>query len=140
MTYQDNMHLEDIETNDLEMTRDAVKNAKRYCFPTSGHAMSFVGACVKATLEKLGVKNFLKMNDKMLKMIQKERNIKVEHRTQYHNNDIWRCGLYIYKDDVLVVFISEVLVPVRHPLLIKQKETYDVITNATPDTTRRVYA
>ena len=137
MSYQDNMTLDEIAANDLEMAKDAIKNAKKFTFYNPRAAIRFTGECVKATLIRMGLPNFEKIPQKLLKKIQKEKKIKVEHRARYQGENFWRNGIYIYKDDILVAFISEVLVPNQKPRLISLpgrptlgQQEYHVITNA----------
>jgi len=108
--YQANMTLDEIAANDLEMTRDAVKNAKRYCFMTPRVALRFQGECVKVLLIRLGLPNFEKIPAKLLKKIQKEKQILVEHRSRYDKENLWRNGVYVYQRGELAGFISDVVV------------------------------
>jgi hypothetical protein len=137
MTYQDNMTLDEIKAYDMDMTRHAIKGATRYRFQDIRRAIAFVGECVRVTLDYLGLKNAEQMlkqaNGKMLSRWQKENKIKIERRNKYQGKDIWRCGIYIYKADVLVAFIGEPLKEVPHPLLLgarQQDYGYLVVTNA----------
>ena len=55
-TYQKNMTLEEIAANDLEMTKDAIKNANKYHFGNdTKKAVNFVRECLGKTLVRLGV-------------------------------------------------------------------------------------
>lgn len=129
--YQKDMTLDEIAANDLEMTKDAIKNANRYRFGNMVHAANFSAQCLKSTLEYLGIKNPMDMTGKALDRMQKKQRIKIERRNNYKGKDKWRCGWYVYKKDVLVAFISEVLKTKRHPLLINPiNQEWHVITNA----------
>lgn len=137
MSYLDNYTLDEIAANDLEMLRDAIKNAYKYKFYDLKKAMKFVGACVRETLIALGLPNFERIPKKLLAKIQKQKKIRVEHRTRYKGENLWRCGIYIYKDDVLVAFISEIMVPEKNQSLISipfapinNRQEFHVITNA----------
>jgi hypothetical protein len=156
-TYQKNMTLEEIQANDLEMTRDAIKNAKKYSF---GHdmkkAVNFVRDCLGRTLVSLGmthpqpppnvnsyearIRHAAKIDKAM-----REKQVKVEHRNKYRGNDMWRCGLYVYLRDELVAFISDVLT-VRQteydPISQKignENVGFIVITNAQLEDTKRIF-
>lgn len=138
--YRDNMTLDEIAANDLEMTKEAIKNANKYSFNDPKKAVQFIGVCIKNTLKHLGIKNFEKMNYNMLKRVQKTNKIKIEKRMHYKGDDEWRCGIYIYKAGELVAFISDVLKPYQSPILLHpvKKECY-VITNARVDLTQRIF-
>jgi hypothetical protein len=57
-----------------------------------------------------------------------DQRIRIENRdNHYRGVDVWRNGVYIYRDDVLVSFVSKPLA-YSHPLLPAEKVT--VITNA----------
>ena len=135
-TYQDNMTLDEIASYDLEMTKDAIKNANKISFHDNRSAQLFVMACIKATLRSLGLPDFEKTPVEDLDRLQAERNIKIEHRKRYRGEDEWRSGIYIYKDDVLVSFISEVQAPkIKSPIILlpgsasKGNDKWAVITN-----------
>ena len=153
MGYQDNMMLEEITSNDDDMVRDAINNANKYRFMKPGKAVQFVGLCLKASMEFIGYKNMQKVADiyekatiAMIKHIidpqihQLTDEIRVEYRG--NNNEIWRNGIYIYKDDVLVAFIGSIMKEVPHFLLnyrADQQFGYIVVTNARIDPTQRIY-
>ena len=156
-TYQKNMTLDEIAANDLEMVKDAIKNAKKYSF---GHdakkAANFVRHCLARTLVGLGlphpqpppnvnsyearIRHAAKIDKAM-----REKQVKVEHRNKYRGNDMWRCGLYVYLRDELVAFISDVLT-VRQteydPISQKignENVGFIVITNAQLEDTKRIF-
>lgn len=129
--YRDNLTLDEIADNDLEMTKDAVKNAKRYTFWNPQEAIRFMGRAIGDTLVYLGIENSLKMTPQMLDRIEKTYKIKIERRNRYKDPETWRNGIYIYKDGVIVAFISEVFTPKISPLAISQRpDRWYVITNA----------
>ena len=155
--YRNNMSLDEIAANDLEMTKDAIKNAKKYNF---GHdmkkAVNFVRDCLGRTLVSLGmthpapppncnsqlakIRHAAKLDKEM-----REKQIKIEHRNRYTGNDAWRCGAYIYQRGELVCFISDVLTQRKTEFdPISQKIGNDqvgfiVITNARLEDTKRIY-
>ena len=156
-TYQKNMTLEEIQANDLEMTRDAIKNAKKYSF---GHdmkkAVNFVRMCLGKTLVSLGiphpqpppnvnsyeakVRHAAKLDKEM-----REKQIRIENRNKYKGNDAWRNGVYVYQRDELVCFISDVLTVRRtefDPISQKignEQIGYIVVTNARLEDTKRIF-
>lgn len=130
-SYQDNMTLDEIAEYDREMADDAVKNSHKYTFFDKRHALLFLGACIRGTLEYLGIKNPEKLNDKMLERLQETKQIRVERRKHHKGFDAWRNGFYLYQRDVLVAFISEVMEEKGSPLLIRPtRDKYYVFTNA----------
>lgn len=156
-TYQKNMTLDEIAANDLEMVKDAIKNAKKYSF---GHdakkAANFVRHCLARTLVGLGMSHPApppNVNSQLAKIRHaakldkemREKQVKVEHRNKYRGNDMWRCGLYVYLRDELVAFISDVLT-VRQteydPISQKignENVGFIVITNAQLEDTKRIF-
>ncbi len=161
-TYADKLTLDEISENDLEMTKDAIKNANKYHF---GHDMQraaiFIRECLALTLKRLGVKvpvapppNLIGSQEGRARHVANldkalhKNQIRIEHRNQYVGRMIWRCGIYVYQRDELVCFISDVLTERRQQFApgIKElmkigDETFDllVITNARMDETQRIY-
>jgi hypothetical protein len=156
-TYIEKLTLDEIADNDLEMTRDAIKNASKHHF---GHdmnkAVAFIREALGKTLVHLGVshpappgnsrsREAMMRHAAKIDREMKERQIRIEHRNNYKGDDMWRCGLYIYQRDELVTFISDVLTQRRtevDPISMKiGKETqgYLVITNARLEDTKRIF-
>jgi hypothetical protein len=134
MTYQDNMTLDEIAEVDLEMAKDAIRNAKRYTFYYRDHANNFVDHCLASTIERLGLKNAHKMDDKMLDMLEKTNGIKTEHRDHYKGYEKWRNGFYIFQRDVLVAFVSDVQWERSSYLMANPNpDKFFVVTNAKVD-------
>jgi hypothetical protein len=152
-TYQKNLSLDEIASNDLEMVKDAIKNANKYGFGKDKmKALGFVKDCVDKTLKRLGITvnppatkeakaRYARWLDNEMAM----RQIRIEHRNRYRGASAWRCGIYIYQRDELVAFISDILTQRRtelDPISMKAgKETtgYIVITNARLDDTKRIF-
>jgi len=156
-TYQKNMTLDEIAANDLEMVKDAIKNAKKYSFGKDmKKAVAFIKLCLGRTLVSLGlphpqpppnvnsyearIRHAAKLDKEM-----REKQIKVEHRNKYKGNDAWRCGVYIYQRDELVCFISDVLTVRRtemDPITMKignEQIGYIIVTNARLEDTKRIF-
>lgn len=106
MSYQDNMILDEIGENDAEMHKDAIKNAKRYRFKSKQEAARFIGYVLDKTMLWCGVMVVPGMDPKMVDRQLAVQNVIVEPRNKYKGENIWRKGLYIYKDDVIAAFIS----------------------------------
>ena len=156
-TYADNLTIDEIASNDLEMTKDAIKNAKKYSF---GHdmkkAVNFVRMCLGKTLVSLGIPhpqpppNVNSYEAKVrhaakLDKAMREKQVKVEHRNKYRGNDMWRCGLYIYQRGELVCFISDVLTqrstefdPIAQKIG-REEIGFIVITNANLEDTKKIF-
>ena len=156
-TYADNLTIDEIASNDLEMVKDAIKNAKKYSFGKDmKKAANFVRHCLARTLVSLGlphpapppnvnsyeakVRHAAKLDKAM-----REKQVKVEHRNKYRGNDMWRCGLYIYQRDELVTFISDVLTqrstefdPIAQKIG-REEIGFIVITNAQLEDTKRIF-
>lgn len=156
-TYQKNMTLDEIAANDIEMTKDAIKNANKYHFGNDMQkAVNFIREALAKTLVHLGVPHpappsncnspeaKLRHAAKIDKAF-REKQIKIEHRNQYKGVDMWRCGLYVYQRDELVTFISDVLTQRRtevDPISMKigrETQGYLVITNARLEDTKRIF-
>ncbi len=127
------MTLDEVAENDLEMLKDAIKNAKRYMFTNPEAAVKFVGRCIVSTLDYLGIPGAYNISGKMLDRIQKTKKIKIERRSDYQGDDVWRNGFYIYQRDLLVAFISEVLANRKSVLWtprVQGADQFYVVTNA----------
>jgi hypothetical protein len=152
-TYADKMTLDEVAANDLEMVKDAIKNASKYRFGKDiRRAVTFVKLAVDATLKRLGIivnpptspsmrLTYAAMLDKQMR----EKQVRIEHRTNYKGDDTWRCGLYIYQRDELVVFVSDVLTErrtevSRETMRVGRDETgFMVITNAQMEDTKKIF-
>lgn len=154
-TYADDLTLDEIRDNDIEMVRDAIKNANRYHFGRDMQKASlFVRDCMDRTLKRLGIKVQLPASRtkeslaEYAKRLDKEmhdKQVKIETRRNYTGNDQWRCGVYIYQRDELVAFISDIFTTRRTEF---NKETLKitgesvgivVITNARTDDSKRIF-
>lgn len=156
-TYQKNMTLEEIAANDLEMVKEAIKNAKKYSFGKDAKkATAFVRHCLGRTLVSLGMSHPApppNVNSQMAKIRHaakldkemREKQIRIENRNKYRGNDAWRCGIYIYQRDELVCFISDVLTVRKtefDPISQKignESVGFIVITNANLEDTKRIF-
>jgi hypothetical protein len=151
---QDKLTLDEIADNDLEMVKDAITNANKYPFGRDiRKAKLFIRHCLNCTLKHLGITVTVPKNqfakkryEKILDEQMAKARVKIENRKKYAGNDVWRNGIYIYKDDVLVSFISNVLGDVKEEY---SKDTMKlpkrsfgglfVITNARTDNINRIY-
>ena len=152
-TYADNLTLNEIASNDMEMTRDAVKNANRYHFgKDKKKAFLFVRHCLDCTLRHCGIvmappSGRIEQKFYAMKMdrLMAEKQVRIETRNNYTGKDLWRCGIYVYKADVLVAFISDILTIERTELdrerlrIANQETGYSVITNSRTDNGQRIF-
>jgi hypothetical protein len=125
-----NMTLDEAALNDAEMFKDTIKNAKRYTFTDPKVAIKFVGACIGGTLEYVGIPASYNIPPKMLDRIQKTKGIVIEHRTNHSGDDIWKNGIYIFKKDLLVVFVSDIFAPKEFAVMTPIMTQWVVFTNA----------
>lgn len=133
--YRDNMTLDEMGANDGEMSKEAIKNAKRYYFVTQNEAFKFRGACLKDSLTYLGIHLSATVNPKFVDKMLKGNGVQVENREHhYQGPDAWRNGLYIYKRGELVAFISVIVEGKPDGALIwsqqRDNAKFSVITNA----------
>ena len=135
--YRDKMTFDEVAANDIEMAKDAIKNANRYFFKDAQQALAFVGKCVQTTLNHCGLLILENMPAELVQKKMDKEKIIVENRTKNHfgqpfyaGEDAWRNGLYIYKAGELVAFISSVSMEKPSPIKINQNTNPFVITNA----------
>jgi hypothetical protein len=152
-TFADKLTLDEIAANDLEMTKDAVKNASKYRFGKDiKKAVTFVRLAVDATLKRLGIIVNVPTSPEMkvvyaavMDKQMREKQIRIEHRNHYKGAETWRCGIYIYQRDELVAFVSDVLTERRTEadrvtMKVGRDETgFMVITNAQMEDTKRIF-
>jgi len=126
-----NMTLEEVGLHDSEMFNAVIKNAKRYTFVDPNTAIKFVSGCIGATLDYLGIGRATQLPVKVLDEIQRQKGIVIEHRKHFTGEDVWKNGIYIYKKDIMVSFISDIFAPTQNPILVNPvMEQWIVFTNA----------
>lgn len=131
MSYTDNLTLDELKEFDDSMVDDAIKNANKYDFKTIEAASKFIYDAVCAGLKYAGVKTPPNQDPINTHYYSDDKRIRIENRDRtYSGTDVWRNGVYIYRDDVLVSFVSKPLA-YSHPLL--PAEMITVITNAPVD-------
>ena len=132
--YRDDMTLSEIADNDAYMVEAKIKNASSYFFVTLPQALKFIHACMKRTMDHLGVKIRPDSEPRFIDKVLKNKKVQVEHRNKYKDIDGWRNGIYVYKDGELIAFISTVLKRAKEGkvdmLIPKQHMEFIVITNA----------
>ena len=148
-SYKDKMTLDEIAEDHENQVKDTIRNAKRYNFGDAHQAMIFVGMTLRRVAEHLGLKNpkdiqkvseiFAKVAYSIMvglyddQLYELGHNVKIEWRQRRALAlDLWRCGMYVYKDDVLAAFISDPFKEMNTP-------RFFVVTNAKLDDTKKFY-
>ena len=128
----DNRTLADIWSDDAAMTDDAIKNAKKYNFGNDHKkAQAFIGDCLDKTLKRCGLTISPHMKPKMASMLMKRHRVKIESRNKFKTQeDAWKNGIYVFKKNELVAFISQMFVYKPGRFKIDQNRYIAVITNA----------
>lgn len=104
----DNRTLGEIKADDIANLEDVIhKQCKEHLFPDGTTAAEFVGQCLFTRLRKLGVKVNGRVDERFVDRMLKKHNVKVENRRYEEEEDKWREGIYIYKDNEIVGFISQ---------------------------------
>lgn len=152
-TYTDKMTLDEIAANDVEMAKDAIKNASRYVFGSDMvKAMLFIRNSVDKTLARLGLHINVPSTPEGKRLYavaldkdMETKKVRIEHRNHYLGSEVWRCGIYIFQRDELVAFISDILTVRRTDVdrktmrMMNESTTYMVITNARLDNMQRIF-
>ena len=129
--YRDDLTMDELRENDIEMTKDAIRNAKRYVFRTPRQAQAFVGQCVQMTLNHCGLMILEGMPAELVQRKMDENKVQVENRTKdphggsgpfYKGGDSWKNGLYIYKKGELVAFVSAPMIENDNPFALNKAD------------------
>jgi len=104
-TYVDKLTLDEIAKNDDDMTREAIKNANRYHFKRYEAANAFTTNAFILCMRKIG--GVIEKDKQSGHFFSPDRRTRVEQRDRYQGQDLWRNGIYIYRDDVLAYFIGK---------------------------------
>jgi len=105
--YRDKLTLDEMGENDLAMTEDAAEKSVKKHFYTKSEAIKYQAACVKQAIESTGVRILPGMGPKQAGAQLKWHNVQIETRRKYKGDDVWRCGVYIYKKGELIAFVSQ---------------------------------
>jgi len=111
----DDRYIGDMVIEHTGMLKDCMKDAKIRTFPSVVYARGYRGAMMTTGLKRLGV-DAPQVFDLALDSTQaaarlddilRENEVVIENKRNDHP-DIppWECGLYLYKKDVLIYFIS----------------------------------
>ena len=123
------MTIEESALNDADMFNQMEKDFKKFTFRTTAEAVKFVGRCVGESLEYLGVHHAEKIHPQFLDTIQNVQGIRIETRDHYRGKDLWRNGIYLYKQDIMVRFISSILTDKHKLVIYPGTDHFYIITN-----------
>ena len=128
--HADNRILSEIYADDRNQVRDIMANGEQtlYKFPNKSMAGAFHIASILKGLEKLGVPAPAKIPDIEKEAIFDQHNIKFERRID--NEESWRSGVYIYKNNELAYFVSMIVDARPNSMVITSEPRYRVVTNA----------
>jgi len=108
--WTDDRILEDVEADDKKMLENCWDRAKGHYFSHLKGAKYFMGETLNGVLAKLGVPLSIHGDPDEIDKKMAENRVKVEHRVDYPNDEAWRRGIYVYKNDELAAFISHPIV------------------------------
>ena len=129
----DNRTLGEIKADDIANLEYIIhKECKERLFRNGTKAAEFVGQCLFARLRKLGVKVDERVDERFVDRMLRKCNIKVENRRYDEEEDKWREGIYVYKDNEIVGFISQPK-PIKSKWLFFLTPKVSVMTNIDPE-------
>lgn len=99
------MTLEEMEQHDIENLTYLMKNGKENHFPNLFAARVFVRESLDGILKRCGVQCSSEAHPAFVDKQLGDNGVKVENRT-YQGEDMWRSGLYVYKENEIVGFVS----------------------------------
>ena len=82
--------------------------------PTSKKCYEFRENCIKKVLESFGCRLSFSLQPRRFQKKLEKFGLKVERRI-YKNDDEWRSGVYIYRNNEIIAFVSE-------PVRVKEKK------------------
>jgi len=116
-----NLTLDEIGVKDEGMLEDVIKGAKRYSFASERLAEGFRDYARFCGFQYVGLTIHPGMDYRMIDRILDSKKIRIEERPYPFKtgDESWKNGMYIYKEDQLAVFISDVrpIVDRRAPLV-----------------------
>ena len=143
----ENMVLEDIKVRDVENLMLVIKSSKMYYYESTQEAFYNIGQFLNQGLNKLGVtalnhhakrpdpknSNTRFLERRLTHQLLKKK-VKLEARPveMYSPDDQWRSGMYAYKSNEIVFYISNIIVDSggrTGNIIIPGKMRYGVITN-----------
>ena len=114
--YRDKMTRDELAGNDHEMAKIAIRDSRAYYFDLKFDLrtglldirvpMAFIGRCIQMTHNRCGIMILEGMDERTIKKLLKKSNVQTETRDFYKGENMWRNGVYIFKDGELAAFIS----------------------------------
>ena len=104
----DNRTLDEIKADDIGQLEDLLKKAKEYWFTDVRHALQFQGEMLFKELKRHKVNVNEKMDGRMVERQLSKQKMKVENRAYPEEENKWREGIYVYKNDEIIVWISKI--------------------------------
>jgi len=102
----DNRTLDEVKADDISMLEDALRDRREHWFTKPDEAMRYIGDRLFKLLKRLGVKVKKDMDWRMVDAQLGTHHVKVENR-DYEDDDEWRSGIYVYKNNELAGWISK---------------------------------
>lgn len=123
-------YIDELKGYDIDMlAHNLDRKAKDYQANDIGHAMTIIRKLLTKALNSVGITITKDSNEKNIDITLKQGNVKVEHRTNYKDDDIWRNGIYVYKNMDLIGFISVPLV--KKPSFLEINKRPSIIVRST---------
>lgn len=100
--------LDDLKWKDIDNLENVMKGRVRRLFKSKLEVTRYTSALVFGTLEKIGMTMNPNMTGEAAEKIMKRKGIKIEQRIAHYTEeeDLWRRGTYIYKNNEIVTFIG----------------------------------
>jgi hypothetical protein len=104
-------YVDELKRYDMDMLEHNLdRNAKDYTASDPKEAFNIVRHLLDKTLKRTGVDISKDSSEEAVDALLEKTNVRVEHRSNYQEDDAWRNGIYIYKGMDLAGFISEPLI------------------------------
>lgn len=125
------MTLDDLKQHDVENLENVMKNCKVY--DVTGKTVLEVGLFranhIKQAMQYAGVEYYDGMPEDLIDKAMKRANVKLENRSYDSEEDQWRSGLYLYKNQEIVAFVSAPLAERPSPMVLNPNPRVVIRTN-----------
>jgi hypothetical protein len=100
--------IDDLKWKDIDNLENLMKGRCRRLFDNKLAVTRFTSAIVFGTLEKIGMDMNPAMTGEDAEKVMKIKGIKIEQRVSHYKEeeDLWRRGTYIYKNNEIVTFVG----------------------------------
>jgi hypothetical protein len=111
----DDRYIGDIQLEHGDMLKDVMKDAKIRSFPSVVYARAYRGAMMTNALKQLGIDtptvfdvagDHAQAAERIDQLLKKNKVVIENKRNDHPDLPPWELGLYLYKADVLIYFIS----------------------------------